>query len=89
MCEGEIGPHWMRLVEKEWDAAGVDAHPGKRVDGAKDTEVQGYHVGARSHVVGVAVGKRLDVLQGALHLLFSRRVVAVYCVECFVGKFGF
>ena len=76
----------MRLVEDEWERTDVEAHPGKRVDGAKDTEVQGYHVGARSLVAGVAVDKRLDVLQVALHLLFGRRVVAVYWVERLVGK---
>ena len=79
----------MRLVEEEWERTGVEAHPGKRFDGAKDTEGQGYHVGARSHVVGVAVSKRFGVLQGALHLLFGRRVIAVYWVERFVGKRGF
>ena len=58
----------------------MEAHPKKRVDGAMDTEVQGYHIEARRHVVGMSLLERLDVLQAALHLLFNRYRVAVYWV---------
>ena len=86
---GDIGPVWMQLVESEWNNAGVESHPKKSVNAAVNEEVQGYHIGGVSHVVGVAVSKRLDLLQAALHILFDRYRVAVYWVERLVGKFGY
>ena len=64
----------------------MDAHPGKRVDGVQGGEVQGYYVTPRSHMLGVSVSERLDILQAIRVLLFERRVVAVYRIERIVGK---
>ena len=49
-------------------------------------EIQGCHLSARSHQVGVSLAKRLDILQSTLWLLFEREVVPVAWVERLVGK---
>ena len=54
-----IGPQWLTGVDDAWYAFGVESHPKKKTNAEAGGEIQGYHVSARSHQVGVALAKRL------------------------------